>query len=94
MYSPIYSIKYNLQICFYFLQIKNPSVFVDELPPDQLLADDQNNLDGSGNEYFGDSSSADPNQDQSIEEEDFDIDIDIKEEDFENIPYIGGKIVS
>ena len=66
---------------------------MDELPPDQLLADDQNNMDGSGNEYFGDSSSADPNQDQSIEEEDFDIDIDIKEEDFENIPYVGGKLL-
>ena len=58
---------------------------MDELPPDQLLAVDQN-LDGNGNGFYDPESN--PGQ---TNDEDFDIDIDIKEEDFDNIPYVGGK---
>ena len=51
-------------------QLKNPASFVDALPPDQLLADDdfvQN------------------------DDEDFDVDVDIiKEEDFDDIPFVAG----
>ena len=69
-----------------FSKIKNPATFVDELPPDQLLDDDQN-MEGLGNGF---ESSQVPQV--TGEDEDLDVDIDIKEEDFESIPYVGGEI--
>jgi hypothetical protein len=61
--------------------MKNPATFVDELPPDQLLADDQGSDDDDhGLQGLG-----------QLADEDFDVDIDINEEDLENVPYVGGE---
>ena len=63
---------------------------MDELPPDQLLADDQNTEGGGNGNGFYDPES-NPGQ---TNDEDLDIDLDINEEDFDNIPYVAGMILS